>query len=365
MIEAACDACSRRTSLTRHAWRCHCGGPLSLVSRGRFDPRSIRGRPAGMWRYREAMALGGSVDPVTFGEGFTPIVSKEIEGMPARFKLEYLMPTGSFKDRGASVVVSHLAASGVTHAHEDSSGNAGMAMAAYATHAGISMEVFVPDDAPAAKLAAIEAHGGRVMRLSGGRDAVAAEAIRRAGAGAIYASHVWNPFFIEGTKTFSFEIREQVERFPPRIFFPLGNGTLLLGAYNGFVQLREWGMIPAVPRLMGVQSAAFAPFLDRGTAVETKGDTIADGIRIASPARERRVRDAVARSAGAFLAVRDPEIAGARDALGKAGLDVEPTSAAALAGALHWLASDPDAAREIETMGAPMIALTGSGIKTR
>jgi threonine synthase len=315
--------------------------------------------------YREAMALGGSVEPITLGEGFTPIVSKEIGGVPARFKLEYLMPTGSFKDRGASVVISQLAASGTTRAYEDSSGNAGIAMAAYAAHAGISMDVLVPEDAPPAKLFAIEAHGGRLIRIAGGRGAVAAEAIRRAASGGAYASHVWSPYFIEGTKTFSFEIWEQTERIPPRIFMPVGNGTLLLGAFNGFAQLREWGLIQAVPRLMGVQTVAFSPFLDRDETAAPPRATIADGIRIASPPRERRVREAISRSDGGFLAVDDGEITDARDALGMAGLDVEPTSAVALAGARRWLASDPDAEREIQTAGAPLIALTGTGLKTR
>jgi len=314
------------------------------------------------------MGIGHNVDPVTLGEGFTPIVTHEVAGLIARFKLEFLMPTGSFKDRGASVVISQMAAAGIARAVEDSSGNAGLAMAAYGSHAGIAVDVLVPDDAPRAKLASIEASGGRLMKIPGGRAAASAEALRRAESGIPFASHVWNPFFLEGTKTFAFEVWEQTERrLPPRVFIPIGNGSLLLGAFDGFAQLREDGLAESFPRLMGVQAAACAPLAappEGASAPLAPGMTIADGIRIASPPRARRVRDAVARSGGAFLTVTEQEIASARAALGHRGLDVEPTAAVAFAGALKWARDEPLAAQEMESQGPPLVALTGAGIKS-
>jgi len=318
------------------------------------------------------MGIGHNVDPVTLGEGLTPIVTHEVAGLTARFKLEFLMPTGSFKDRGASVVISQMAAAGVARAVEDSSGNAGLAMAAYGTHAGIAVDVLVPDDAPRAKLASIEASGGRLMKIPGGRAAASAEALRRAESGIPFASHVWNPFFLEGTKTFAFEVWEQIERrLPPRVFIPVGNGSLLLGAFDGFAQLREDGLAESFPRLMGVQAAACAPLAGPpGGAVPgalvpgVAGMTIADGIRIASPPRARRVKEAVARSGGAFIMVTEDEIASARAALGHRGLDVEPTAAVAFAGALKWVRDEPQAAHEMESQGPPLVALTGAGTKS-
>jgi threonine synthase len=348
---------------------------VSITTRGRFDPRAIASRPLTLWRYREAIGIGHHVDPVTLGEGFTPIVNREIDALPARFKLEFLMPTGSFKDRGASVVMSHLAASGVSRAVEDSSGNAGAAMAAYGSHAGISVDILVPDDAPRPKLCAIEACGGRLMRIPGGRAAASAEALRRAEAGLPFASHVWNPYFLEGTRTFAFEVWEQTDRrLPPRIFLPVGNASLMIGAFDGFAQLREDGLAATLPRMMAVQAAACAPLHgtqgqrpahDPGRGVEGSGGaTIADGIRIASPPRIRRAHEAIVRSAGEVLAVTEQEILAAWRSLGLNGLDVEPTSAVAMAGALQWMRADPDlAAREIESEGPPLIALTGSGLK--
>jgi threonine synthase len=370
MSDYRCDNCGHRISAPGLIWRCGCGGPLSVATRGRFDPRAIASRPRTIWRYREAIGIGHTVDPVTLGEGCTPIVERDVCGLRCLFKLEFLMPTGSFKDRGASVVISHMAAHGVARAVEDSSGNAGVAMAAYSTHAGISMEVLVPDDAPLVKLAAIEVCGGRLIRMPGGRAGASAEALRLAESGIPFASHVWNPFFIEGTRTFAFEVWEQTERrVPQRVFVPVGNGSLLIGAFDGFAQLREDALAGSLPRMMGIQATACAPLV-AGPPGEPPPDataaTLADGIRIASPPRERRAREAVERSGGAFLAVTEEEITEAWSALGRAGLDVEPTSAVSFAGALKWSRSDPQAAaREIDEAGPPLVALTGSGLKAR
>src|SRR5262249_22681040 len=188
------------------------------------------------------------------------------------------------KDRGASVVMSHLAASGVSRAVEDSSGNAGVAMAAYGSHAGIEVDILVPDDAPRPKLGAIEACGGRLMRIPGGRAAASTEALLRGEGGLACASHVWNPFFLEGTRTFAFEVWEQLERsMPPRLFLPAGNGSLLVGLFDGLTQLREDGLAATVPRLMAVQASACAPLAVESGRIESAGVTIADGSRSASP----------------------------------------------------------------------------------
>jgi len=354
MNRCLCDACGREVA-DPLAWRCPCGGTLSIAGPDVFDPGRIDSRAPGIWRYRFALGVPGTVEAVTLGEGATPIVERSVDGLRCRFKLEYLSPTGSFKDRGATVVVSHLANRSVTHAIEDSSGNAGHAMAAYAAHAGIRMEILTPEGAPRAKRASIETCGATVTEVAGDRAAVSARAMAIADGGTPFASHVWNPWFACGTRSFAFEIWEQQPAaIPERIFLPVGNASLLTGAYEGFRMLRAGGVIPAIPRMMAVQADACAPLVPG--AARPGGATRADGIRVVSPPRAAGARAAVEGSAGAFLAVRESAIERARTALAGAGLDVEPTSAVAFAGALAW-------SRRTDETCVPLVALTGSGLK--
>jgi threonine synthase len=318
----------------------------------------MAGRPPTLWRYREAIGLDADVEPVTLGERMTPLVRRSVAGLEADFKMEMMLPTGSFKDRGACIVVSEMAARGVAAAVEDSSGNAGTSMAAYGSRAGIAMQVVAPADAPAPKLAAIEACGGRLTRVPGARDASTREALRRVEQGVEFASHVWNPFFLEGTRTAAYEIWEQTAgRLPSRLFLPVGNGSLLIGTAAGFADLVSWGLAERAPRLMAVQADGCAPFLHPDRPVSA---TVADGIRIGAPPRARRIRESVTGSGGEFVAVSDTAILAARASLGRAGMDVEPTAAVGFAGAMEWFRrAGQDGAPE----GAPVIVLTGTGLK--
>jgi len=357
MTPCRCDVCGTAVAGLM-AWRCGCGGPISVPLPARFDPSAIARDAPGVWRYRAALGVSPDMRPVSLGEGRTPIVERVVDGLRARFKLEYLSPTGSFKDRGASVVISHLASHGATHAIEDSSGNAGHAMAAYGSRAGIRLEVLAPDDAPRPKRIAIEACGATLTTIAGGRGAVSARALELASSGTAFASHVWSPWFVCGTRTIAFEIWEQRhEDMPERIFFPVGNASLLIGAHEGFTLLRDSGLIERIPRLMGVQAEACAPLVPGRTEPPPGATaTLADGIRVAAPPRARRARAAVDGSGGRFIAVGEAEIARAWARLGASGLDVEPTAAAAFAGALKW-------SREAEDRNPPLVALTGSGLK--
>ncbi len=380
MAGLRCGHCGRLEAADDAIWRCPCGGPLTLDRNDLFDAAKLAARPFDIWRYREAYGLAPDVPPVTLGEGFTPIVEKTILGLTASFKLESLMPTGSFKDRGASVLVSHHAARGVTRAVEDSSGNAGLALAAYGSRGGIRMDIVVPDDAPGAKVSAIALCGGAVVKVPGGRAVAAQEALRRAAAGVPFASHCYDPYFLEGMKSFAFELWEQIgARLPRRIFIPVGNGTLLLGAFRGFAALRERGLIENVPALVAVQAASCAPLCEMrhtpddgreglapatastATAPTAPAITMADGIRVARPVRARAIREAVARTSGAFVAVEEEAISEARDALGLAGIDAEPTAAVSFAGALALARqSGPESAANAPP---PLVVVTGSGLK--
>ena len=212
-----------------------------------------------MWRYREALPIGGDVPIVSMGEGFTPLLPVELDGRRLHLKLDFLFPTGSYKDRGASVLISRARELGVRAVVEDSSGNAGCAVAAYAARAGITCDIFVPEAASPAKTVQIGMYGARLHRVPGTRERTA-EAAQRAAGTAFYASHVWNPFFLHGTKTFAYEVWEQLGfSAPDALVLPAGNGTLLIGAYIGFCDLLMCGLIERMPRLVAVQAERCAP----------------------------------------------------------------------------------------------------------
>jgi len=173
---------------------------------------------------------------VSLGEGNTPCVPLPTLG--ARFpmlhlhaKLEFLNPTGSFKDRGAATMVSVAKEHGVTEMVEDSSGNAGASVSAYASRAGIKSHIFVPAGAPDAKLRQIRAYGAVVHPAEGTRDAVAAAAVAYYQQhGLVYASHMMSPYFAEGAKAFAYEAVRQFNGEPPdHVVFPVGNGSLFMG----------------------------------------------------------------------------------------------------------------------------------------
>ena len=353
-----------------------CGGPIDAQVElpdlsGGLAPivnESLRG----LWRYRRAIAIGADTPPVTLGEGDTPVVALSrwgpMNGLRQVYaKLEYLGPTGSFKDRGAAVLVSELAARAVGVAVEDSSGNAGAALAAYCARAGIAARIFVPASAPLGKLAQIAAYGAELNRVSGSREDVAAAALAAAEApDCVYASHSRDPLFLQGTKTFALEIMERFgEGVPEHLILPTGNGGLLLGAQLAFSELRAAGLRVPMPRLHIAQAAACAPLvqaLERGDERPprvTAGRTIAGGVAVANPFRGAQVLRAVRDSGGVGSVVADDAVRAARAQLALSeGLDLEPTAALGFAAA-----ADLRARGVIGPRDRVLVAATGSGLK--
>ncbi len=358
-IELVCATCGRAASPSTRSWRCACGGLYGLRAPAAFPRNAIRSRPATLWRYREALPLPADCEPVTLGEPVTPLLPwPAVAG--CLLKAECLFPSGSFKDRGACVMLSHMRSQGVRDAVEDSSGNAGAAVAAYAARAGIACRIFVPAAASTGKLTQIAAYGATVVPVSGSREDTAA-ATRAEAERCYYASHVFNPFFLHGCKTFAFEIWEQLGcRAPDALILPVGNGTLYLGAYLGFRDLQAAGEIPRLPRLIGVQAESCAPLAARwhGRPAGAPGSTLAEGIRIAQPERGAEILAACRETDGDFVTVSESEIAAALLALAAVGLYVEPTAAAAPAAALQQVAAGCLSARE-----TTVVPLTGSGLK--
>jgi threonine synthase len=358
-----CPACGCQYAADRPRWRCDCGSHLDLgPGRGLGRGEIVVGE-ATLWRYAAALALRGPPS-VSLGEGWTPLARRRWHGAEIFFKLESQMPTGSFKDRGAAVMINHLVEAGVGPIHEDSSGNAGASLAAYAAAAGIPCRIYVPEAAPRGKLVQIAATGADLRAVPGARQAVSDAALAAAGE-SFYASHNWQPYFIEGTKTLAFELWEQLGfRVPDNILVPTGYGSNILGLDRGFDALERGGEITARPRLFAVQAANCAAFAAAWAAGKDRFEpfaaepTIADGIATPRPIRIAAVLRAVRRSKGGVVAVAEAEIMPALAALGRLGLFVEPTAATAGAALTNLLRDGAISPGE-----ATIVVLTGHGLK--
>jgi len=362
MNQLICKTCGESYPLNAPIWKCKCGGVLDIEFEAVFDLAKIRERKPNLWRYIEAIPVSDYSSIVSFEEGFTPLLEMKFNGRIVRVKEDYLFPTGSYKDRGATVLLSRLKENGIKKIVEDSSGNAGAAIAAYAARAGMECRIFVPESAPPGKGTQIRMYGATLVRVPGSREDTAS-AVQSAAQAAYYASHSWNPFFFQGTKTFAYEVTEQLGwKSPDVVVLPVGNGTLLLGAYIGFKDLLHARVIDKLPAIIAVQAENCAPLysafihdLDGIPKVITK-ETIADGIAIAEPIRGREIIAAVRRSLGTFIAVSEDEIRLALLEMGLRGYYVEPTSAATIAGLKKYL--------KIALPNELIVTtLTGSGLK--
>jgi len=363
MNQLICTACGTTFSLDDPRWKCDCGSVLDIEFEPVFALHEIGKRKPTMWRYREAIPIADDANVVSFDEGFTPLVQVAFDGMPVWIKQDQLFSTGSYKDRGASVLVSKVKELGIEWVVEDSSGNAGCAIAAYCAQAGIDCAVYVPQDTAAGKLAQIQLYGARLHRVPGTREDTA-RAVLKAAETTYYASHSWNPFFFHGTKTFAYEVCEQLGwRSPDTVILPVGNGTLLLGAYIGFRELLHAGIVAEMPKLIAVQAAACAPLyvafvedLDGVPAID-KAETLAEGIAIADPIRGRQIVEAVRESKGDFIIVEDSEIRESLKEMCKEGFYIEPTSAATTAGLGKYV-------RQLRSDEVIVSVFTGHGLKT-
>jgi threonine synthase len=349
--------------LAEPRWRGDSGGHVNLgaapgLRRGDID-RSVNS----LWRYRRALLVDAE-SAVTMGEGGTPLVGAAWDGVPVHFKLDFMMPTGSFKDRGMTVMVSYLKGHGITDVLEDSSGNAGASLSAYCARAGMRCRVLVPESASYPKIAQIAACGAEVVAIPGSRQDVA-EAALAMSREIFYASHNWQPFFAEGTKTLAYELWEQLGfRAPDAVVMPVGYGANVLGCDRGFSELLRNREIGRRPRLYGVQAANCAPYyaafragVEHFTPVPVS-PTVAEGIASSKPTRMREVLAPVRASGGEIVAVTEEEIVRALGALARKGFYVEPTSAAAAAGLSQLITRG--AIRQGETT---VLVLTGTGLK--
>lgn len=347
-----CTACSRDHSPNIRTLACaDCDAPLIVAYPPDAQP-----------------TLG--VPPVTLGEGNTPVIPltaiAEFLGLSSLYaKLEFASPTGSFKDRGTAVMLAAARFFGVDEIVEDSSGNAGASVAAYSARCGIKAHIFAPDSAPQAKLNQIKVYGAETHLVPGPREAAADAAIAFCEENdLVYASHNLSPYFLEGTKTFAYELPTDFpDSLPDHIVMPVGNGSLFLGAWIGLHELKRRGDIDALPKLHAVQADAVKPivaaFKGQTLAHEPANRTIAGGISVTQPPRLNHVLDILRQCGGEALAVPDSEIKSWQSRLARTeGLFCEPTSAAAFAGLSRLVESGIIGSDE--TVLAP---ITGSGLK--
>lgn len=356
-----CKRCNAEYSPSQPVWRCSCGSFLDLEFKGKIEPEKIKKEIKSLWRYRDFIPIEKDENIVSMGEGFTPITRQEINDKEFYAKLDFLFPTGSFKDRGATVLISKLKELGIKKVVEDSSGNAGSAISAYCARADILCEIFVPENVSSSKLSQIMAYGAKINLISGTRDDVRKSAME-AGENYYYASHVWNPFFFHGTKTFSYEIWEQLSpKEPDTIILPVGNGTLLIGAYIGFKELFDSGLIAKIPRFVAVQAENCSPLykilkenLEELPEIEAK-KTIAEGISIPKPLRWKDMVRIIKETGGDVIVVKEEEILDSAFEIARKGIYVELTSATAIAGFKKY------GKKENEVV---VIPLTGHGLKS-
>jgi threonine synthase len=303
---------------------------------------------------------------ITMGEGLTPIVPLDKNYPNLLVKMEYLMPTLSFKDRGAVIVIAKAKELGVKKVIQDSSGNAGTSIAAYANRAGIECDIYVPENTSPKKVKQISAHGAKVHLIKGTREDTAQAALNAVEKGeGFYASHVYNPFFYEGTKTYVYEVFEQLDGNLPEVFIiPVGNGTLLLGAYYGFKELLQLGLIKKIPRIIAVQAQNCAPIYkafkigkDNVDKVTNTG-TLAEGIAIAEPKRGAQILEAIRETEGEIITAHEDKIFETRTYLAQRGFYVEPTTAATFAAFFDFYEENKS-----KLGGKVIIPLCGAGLK--
>lgn len=359
-----CPQDGARADVTSLTWCCPvCRGPwdLDFEITGPVRTDALAGRVNSLWRYEEVLPLAAPT--TTLGEGRTPLVPLT-DTVSA--KLDFLMPTLSFKDRGA-VMLSELARRlSPALVVADSSGNAGTAVAAYSARAGLPCTVYVPEGTSPKKTEQIRAHGARLEIVAGDREATALAARAAADApGTFYASHVFNPYFLHGTKTYVYELWEDLGgRLPDAIAVPVGNGTLLLGAALAVAELREQGLIDTLPALIAVQAEAVSPLAEAFHAgaddlldspagpLSPTLPTLAEGIAIPRPPRARAILAAVRESGGTFLTVTEDQIRDAQLDLAARGFYVETTGVACWAAVGGW------------TDRSVVVPLCGAGLKT-
>jgi len=346
-----CNYCGFEADAFReYYWKCpRCGKPLSLSYSGKLEKLSSRS----IWeRYGSAIPLKPEK---TRGEGNTPLVTERVDDATVMFKLEYLNPSGSFKDRGSALAVYYAHRLGFKSVIEDTSGNTGISVALYSKLYGLNPRIYMPRTAPEGKKKIIRMIGGEIVEAPTRGDA-AQLVLEEASKGAsYYVAHTWSYLYILGAATIAWEVLE--EDIPDYVIAPVGSGGLFLGLVKGFEKAIEAGWITKMPRFIAVQGYSTQPVHEALKGFKSPGEesTLADGIMVPNPPRLSEIVEALQRYQGDIYLVGNTEIEAAWRELWEMGFLVEPTSAASYAvlGKLRGMLAGRKA----------LIILTGSGLK--
>jgi len=329
---------------------CTCGAPLlaryDLDAARDWKRESLNGRAPNMWRYRELMPLMDGEEPLTLGEGWTPLIHAQRLGAElglARLfvKDESLNPTNSFKARGLAAAVTKASHLGARVLSVPSAGNAANAMAAYAAAAGIEAKVFMPRDVKVPFIRECELYGAEVNLVDGLiTDAGRIAAERGKPLGWYDVSTLKEPYRIEGKKTMAYELGEQLNwQFPDWIIYPTGGGTGMVGMWKAFEEMERigWKTSRARPKMVSVQAENCAPIVrafergDERSEMWQNATTVADGLRVPKAIGDFLVLRAVRESGGTAIAVTDADMVRDMRALGaKEGISAAPEGGAAL-----------------------------------
>ncbi len=346
-----CSACKRSYPIDRLINTCPaCDRPLCC----RYDLKAIqekvsrnifRHREASLWRYRELLPLPFASEPVSLGEGWTPLLPAarlgKLLGLTRLWiKDESQNPTGSFKARGMAVAVSMARQLGARKLVAPSAGNAGGALAAYAACAGLDAYLFMPDDTPRANVVESETAGAHVTLIHGLITDCGAEILRQNRTDWFDLSTLKEPYRLEGKKTLGYELAEQLGwRLPDVIVYPTGGGTGLIGMWKAFAELEDLGWISSQrPRMVAVQATGCQPIVrafnasKRFAEEHRQASTVASGLRVPKAIGDFLILDAVRASGGIAIAVEDVAMMRASRLLGQTeGLFVAPETGACVA----------------------------------
>lgn len=329
-----------------------CGSVLLAVD----YPMKWEPKGNGLWRYGSMLPVTGSI---TLSEGGTPLVRRRDCREEVFLKVEGDNPTGSFKDRGSTVVISDAYNQGYKSTTVASTGNMGASVAAYSAYANMITRIFIPEDIPREKVAQITAYGAELVPVQGGFTQAVEGSLEETKKGVYLATSGYNPYFIEGLKTVAYEIYEQMG-VPDRIVVPTGSGGLLTAIHKGFLELRALGLFSErMPQMIAVQAETAAPIVEAWRdrtelRVPERADTIASAILIKSPVNGRSAINAMDSTGGYGVTVTDHQMLVAIKELGREGVFAEPAAAASMA-ALAALEEWPDA--------RTVLMITGSGLK--
>lgn len=349
-----CKYCGFQAELfEKYYWRCpRCSEPLHLSYHTTGELYSSRN----IWeRYRGFIPF---IPSRTRGEGLTPLVVEKDRSHTLLFKLEYLNPGGSFKDRGTALAIYYGHRMGYTTALVDTSGNTGISVALYSKLYGLKAIVIMPKTAPPGKKKAVSKIGGLVIEAEDRTRANELVSSYISMENTYYVAHLWNPLYIIGHATISYEVFEEYG-IPDYVIAPVGSGGLLLAIAYGFELLARHGLAKKKPRLIAVQGYSCQPVYREMHGHEAKGEesTLADGIMVYSPPRTREIVEVVKASNGDVILVGNSEIEHAHRQLWETGFLVEPTSAAVYAAYLKIR-------EHIPSNSSILLVLTGSGLKT-